>query len=181
MRFETTDIAGLLLVRFDRHRDERGSFARTFCREEFAAQGLVTEFVQASSSITQQAGSLRGMHYQRPPHAEVKLVRCVRGAIYDVVADIRPDSSTYMRWQGFHLEADSDSLLYIPKGCAHGFQTLTDNCEVLYQMSTAYAPAFADGFVYNDRTMGITWPREVTVIAEKDLLWAPLRNSLETV
>jgi dTDP-4-dehydrorhamnose 3,5-epimerase len=174
MRFETTDIADLLLIRLDRHEDERGSFARTFCEQEFAARGLVTRFVQASASVNLRAGTLRGMHYQRAPHAEVKLVRCVRGAIFDVVADIRPASPPYMRWQGFHMTPDSDYLLYIPAGCAHGFKTMKDDSEVLYQMSTAYAPDFADGFVYNDPVMGITWPREVTVIARKDLTWPPL-------
>jgi dTDP-4-dehydrorhamnose 3,5-epimerase len=174
MRFETTDIADLLVIRLDRHEDDRGSFARVFCEQEFADKGLVSRFVQASASVTRQAGTLRGMHFQRSPHAEVKLVRCVRGAIYDVVADIRPASPTYLRWQGFQMAPDSDYLLYIPAGCAHGFQTMMDDSEVLYQMSTAYAPDFADGFVYDDPAIGIVWPRQITVIARKDLTWPPI-------
>jgi dTDP-4-dehydrorhamnose 3,5-epimerase len=175
MRFEPTEIAGLFAVRLTRFADTRGTFARLFCRDTFAAHGLVHSFVQASLSVTHHAGTLRGMHYQRAPHAEVKLVRCVRGTIFDVVADLRPDSPTYLRWQGFELSPESDLALYIPEGCAHGFQTLVDNCEVLYQMSRPYAPSFADGARYDDPALGIAWPRPVTVIAEKDLAWPPIR------
>ena len=171
MKFEPTDIAGLWAVRLQRSEDERGSFARLFCREEFAAAGLFHDIAQASLSVTRRAGTLRGMHFQRPPHAEVKFVRCVRGAIHDVVADLRPGSPTYRRWQGFRLEPQGDLALCLPEGCAHGFQTLEDDCEVLYQMSTPYAASHADGVRFDDPALGIVWPREITLMAEKDLCW----------
>jgi dTDP-4-dehydrorhamnose 3,5-epimerase len=177
MRFDATEIAGLLAVRLERHEDARGSFARTFCRQEFAAHGLVVDFVQASRSVTRLAYTLRGMHFQRPPYAEAKLVRCVRGAIYDVVADLRPHSASYMRWQAFTLEPFGDLSLYIPAGCAHGFQTLVDDTEVLYQMSTEYAPAYADGFRFDDPAFEIAWPRQVASISDKDLTWPRLNAS----
>jgi dTDP-4-dehydrorhamnose 3,5-epimerase len=177
MKFATTEIAGLWAVRLEPHEDARGSFARIFCREEFAAHDLVVDFVQASLSVTRLAGTLRGMHYQRPPHAEVKLVRCVRGAIHDVVADLRPASPSYMRWQAFELDQSGDLSLYIPTGCAHGFQTLADDAVVLYQMSAAYAPAYADGFRFDDPALKIAWPRPITSIADKDLAWPRLTAS----
>ncbi len=179
MRFESTEIDGLIAVRLERHADERGSFARLFCREEFAAAGLATELVQESLSVTQKAGTLRGMHFQRAPHAEVKFVRCVRGAIHDVVADLRPDSPSYLRWQAFRLDAHGDVALYIPAGCAHGFQTLQDDCEVLYQMDVPYQPDFADGCRFDDGLLGIEWPLPVTVIARKDLEWPPLATAAD--
>ena len=177
MRFETTGIEGLIAVRRERHADERGSFARLFCRDEFAAAGLGTEFVQQSLSVTKKAGTLRGMHFQRAPHAEVKFVCCVRGCIYDVVADLRPASSSYMRWQAFRLDQHGDLSLYIPAGCAHGFQSLQDDCEVLYQMDVRYQPEFADGCRYDDRALRIDWPLPVTMITKKDLEWRPLARA----
>lgn len=176
MLFEPTNIAGLVAIRLERRVDERGSFARLFCRDEFAAQGLISSFVQASLSVTERAGTLRGMHFQRAPYAEVKFVRCVRGAIHDVVADLRPDSPSYLHWQAFDLSAHRDLSLYIPAGCAHGFQTLQDDCEVLYQMDVPYQPGFADGFRFDDPALGIDWPLPITVIAEKDLEWPPLAS-----
>jgi len=177
LRFEATNIEGLMAVRLERRADERGSFARLFCREEFAAAGLKTEFVQQSLSVTQKAGTLRGMHFQRAPHAEVKFIRCVRGAIYDVVADLRPDSPSYLRWQAFRLDQHGDVSLYIPAGCAHGFQSLQDDCEVLYQMDVPYQPNSADGCRYDDKALSIDWPLPVTVIAKKDLEWRPLARA----
>jgi dTDP-4-dehydrorhamnose 3,5-epimerase len=180
MRFEATTIPGLLGIRLDRHVDVRGSFARLFCREEFSAHGLESGFVQESLSVTLRAGTLRGMHYQHTPHEEVKFVRCVRGAIYDVVADLRPESPTFHQWQAFELSQEGDLAIYIPKGCAHGFQTLVDDVEVLYQMSTPYVPSAAEGFRYDDSAIGISWLRPIEMIADKDLSWPPLagpRNS----
>ncbi|HTW25949.1 MAG TPA: dTDP-4-dehydrorhamnose 3,5-epimerase family protein [Acetobacteraceae bacterium] len=174
MRFEATSIEGAWLVHLERQTDSRGSFGRLFCAETFAAHGLAGGFVQESLSVTRQAGSLRGMHYQRAPHAEVKYLRCLRGAIHDVVADLRPDSPSRGRWQAFQLAAGDDTALYIPAGCAHGFQTLTDDVELLYHMSVAYQPGFADGFRFDDPAFAIAWPREVTVISERDLTWPPL-------
>jgi len=174
LRFEATKIAGLVAVLLERHVDDRGSFTRLFCRDEFAAAGLQTCFVQQSLSVTPRAGTLRGMHFQRAPYGEVKFVRCVRGAIHDVVADLRPDSPSYLGWQAFRLAAREDLALYIPPGCAHGFQTLEDDCEVLYQMDIPYQPDFAAGFRFDDPLVGISWPLPITVMAEKDLSWPPL-------
>lgn len=173
MIFRTTQLDQVKLLVIERHVDERGSFGRTFCKREFAANGLAVEFVQCSVSFNRRAGTLRGMHFQRPPDAEAKLVRCCSGSIYDVVVDLRHASPTFMRWQDFTLTGTGGEQLYIPPGCAHGFQTLEDNTEVLYSMSCEYAPGSADGFRYDDPAFAITWPREVTVIAEKDLAWAP--------
>jgi dTDP-4-dehydrorhamnose 3,5-epimerase len=174
MRIEPTKIKGLWAVRLEWHGDMRGTFARLFCRDEFAARGLADVFVQASLSVSYKADTLRGMHFQRAPYTEVKLVSCLRGAIYDVVVDLRPDSPTFRRWQGFDLTQAGELALYIPKGCAHGFQTMTNDCEVLYQMDTPYAPAFANGVRYDNPALGIVWPRPVSVISEKDLGWPPL-------
>jgi dTDP-4-dehydrorhamnose 3,5-epimerase len=171
MQFEMTAIPGLIALRLDWHTDERGAFTRLFDDERFAEHGLPSHFVQASFSVSERAGTVRGMHFQRPPCAEVKLVACVRGAIHDVVADMRPDSPTYLKWQAFVLAPAGDLVLVIPEGCAHGFQTLTNDCEVLYQMSTPYAPTHADGLRYDDPALGIAWPREITVISQKDLAW----------
>jgi dTDP-4-dehydrorhamnose 3,5-epimerase len=174
MRFEATTIPGLFGIRLDRYVDSRGSFARLFCRDEFAARGLASVFVQENLSVTLQAGTLRGMHHQTTPYEEVKFIRCVRGTVHDVVADLRPGSPTFHKWQAFELSQESDLALYIPKGCAHGFQTLVDDVEILYQMTTPYAPDAADGFRYDDTSVDIKWPRPVTMIAEKDLSWPPL-------
>ena len=180
MVFEKTDIAGVLAVKLERRCDERGSFARTFCRREFAAHGLPADFVQCNTSVTRQAGTLRGMHFQRAPHAEAKLVRCVRGAVYDVVADLRPDSPTFMRWQSFRLEAHGDASLFIPAGCAHGLQALVDDTEVSYQMTAEYAPQYASGFRYDDPAFDIEWPLPVTVISSQDRSWPSLERPQET-
>lgn len=174
MIFEATDIAGAWAVRLERQQDERGSFARLFDREAFAARGLAQDFVQQSLSVSRRAGTLRGMHFQRAPHAETKFVRCVRGAIYDVIADLRRDSPSYGRWQAFRLAAEDDLSLYIPAGCAHGFQTLGDDAEILYQMDAPYVPAAADGFHYVDPFFAIEWPREVAAISQKDRSWPRL-------
>jgi len=175
MRFEATEIAGLRALRLARFEDARGSFTRLYCRDTFAAEGLADTFVQASLSVTRRALTLRGMHFQRPPHEEVKLVRCVRGRIFDVVADLRRDSPSYLRWQGFELSPESDVALYIPEGCAHGFLTLVDDCEVLYQMSTNYAAEASGGVRFDDPALGIAWPQGPVMVAEKDLRWPAIR------
>lgn len=171
MRFEPTDIAGLWVVRLDWRTDARGGFARLFDTETFAARGLPAAFPQVSVSTTRLAGSLRGLHIQRPPHGETKLVRCVRGALFDVVVDLRPDSPTRGCWQGLILRADDDQLLVVPPGCAHGFQTLVDGTDVLYQISAPYAPDHADGVRFDDPAFGIGWPLPVTVVSERDRAW----------
>lgn len=149
--------------------DERGFFARTWCKEDFAARGLVAEFAQASVSFNRRRGTLRGMHYQAEPHAEIKLVRCIRGAIYDVVVDLRPDSATYCRWEAVELTADNRLTLWIPKGLAHGFQTLEDDTELSYQISAPHWPLAARGVRWDDPAFGIVWPQTAEcVMSERD-------------
>ncbi len=173
MIFQQASLSGVQTVRIEQHADTRGSFGRTFDRDEFAARGLAVEFVQASTSFTRRAGTLRGMHFQRAPHAEAKLVRCVRGVIHDVIADLRPDSPSYMRWESFELREGGNTMLYIPPGCAHGFQTLVNDTEVLYHMSVPYASDASAGFRFDDPAFKIVWPGPVTVVAERDLSWPP--------
>jgi dTDP-4-dehydrorhamnose 3,5-epimerase len=177
MMFEPTQIDGLIALRLQRHDDKRGSFSRLFSQDEFAAQGLPTVFVQQSLSVTCRAGTIRGMHFQRSPHAEVKFVRCVRGAIFDVVVDLRPCSSSYLRWLGFRLVAQGDLALVIPAGCAHGFQSLQDDSEVLYQMDVPYCPAAATGIRFDDPALSIEWPLSVSVIGDKDLVWPAIGSA----
>jgi dTDP-4-dehydrorhamnose 3,5-epimerase len=171
MRFERTTLKDAWLIALDPARDSRGYFARTFSVDEFAAQGLVTNFPQHSISYNARSGTIRGMHFQHEPHSEVKLVRCTRGAIWDVIIDIRPASPTFARWQGFHLTEDNSCQLYIPKGFAHGFQTLTDNVVVNYLISEPYAPQSAAGVRHNDTMFNITWPLPVSVISQRDMEW----------
>jgi len=171
MRFESTTLHDAWLVHIEPVRDSRGHFARTFCTAEFAAHGLETGFPQHSISFSRTRGTVRGMHYQREPHAEVKLVRCIAGSIWDVIIDIRPDSPTYRGWQAFELSAGNGCQLYIPKGFAHGFQTLTDDAEVVYLISHPYAPESAAGIRHDDAAFGIPWPLPITVLSEKDRHW----------
>ncbi len=171
MQFYPTMLRDAYLVQLKPARDNRGFFARTFCVEEFADHGLETNYPQHSISFSARRGTLRGMHYQRDPHSEVKLVRCTKGAILDVIIDIKPDSPTYRRWQGFELSSVNGRQLYIPKGFAHGFQTLSDDVEVSYLISAPYKPESAHGIRYDDPTFGISWPLSVTEISERDLHW----------
>lgn len=152
--------------------DERGFFARMMCREEFAEHGLEMDVVQANISYSAHRGTLRGLHYQEPPHAEVKMIRCTRGAVFDVVVDVRPDSPTYLEWEAAELTAENRRMMYVPKGFAHGFLTLADDTEVLYPVTAAYAPDSERGLRYDDPALGIDWPIEVEVISEKDQSWA---------
>ncbi len=168
MRFVPTEIPGVWVVEPERHGDERGHFARTWCAEEFGARGLETRIAQCSLSFNARRGTLRGLHWQAPPHAEVKLVRCTRGAIFDVAVDLRPDAPTFRRWVGVELTADDGRALYIPRGFAHGFLTLADGTEVSYQMSVAHAPGHARGMRWNDPLAGVRWPGPVEVIAPRD-------------
>jgi len=148
--------------------DERGFFARSFCKDEFRNHGLGTDIVQCNISYNQKRGTLRGMHYQAPPFEEAKVVSCTKGSIYDVVVDLRTDSPTYRQWHAEELSAESCRMLYITKGCAHGFQTLEDDCVVYYQMGECYHPECARGLRWNDPAIGIVWPIPVLNISEKD-------------
>jgi dTDP-4-dehydrorhamnose 3,5-epimerase len=171
MRFESTDLQGAWLIEPVPARDHRGFFARTFCTQEFADHGLTSRFVQHSRSQSAARGTLRGMHFQRAPHDEVKVVTCLKGAIWDVIIDLRPESPTYRRWQGFELTAENRRHLYVPEGFAHGFQTLCDDTEVGYLISAFYAPLAASGVRYDDPAFAIAWPLPLTAISEKDGSW----------
>jgi len=178
MIIETTRLADARLIELEPRTDERGFFARTWCRRELAEQGLDTEIAQESLSYNQRAGTLRGLHFQKPPHEETKIVRCVRGAIFDVIVDLRPDSPTFKQWQGFELSAGNHRALYIPKGFAHGFQSLVDQTEVLYQISAFYVPEASAGYRYNDPAFGISWPLPLGTASERDLNWPDFQGGL---
>ncbi len=171
MIFNPTPIPGVVIVRPEPLEDERGFFARAWCQREFAAQGLNPALVQCSISFSRVRGTLRGLHFQRPPHAEARLVRCTAGAIYDVVADLRPDSPAFHRWHAVELSAANRLMLYLPEGVAHGFQTLQDDVEVFYQMSQFHAPEAARGARFDDPALGIRWPLPVTAISPRDRSW----------
>ena len=168
MQFQPTPIPGVVVVRPKRFEDERGFFARAWAKEAFEEQGLNTSLVQCSSSSNAKKGTLRGMHNQVAPHAEAKFVRCVRGALYDVALDLRPDSPTFKQWFGIELTAENGNALYIPEGCAHGFLTLEDATDVFYMITAPYAPDASRGVRYNDPTFGIVWPGEAIVINDRD-------------
>jgi dTDP-4-dehydrorhamnose 3,5-epimerase len=168
MLFSRLAVTGAWLVTPEPRGDERGFFARTWCVREFAERGISAEFVQASVSFNEIAGTLRGMHYQAEPHHEKKLVRCTAGAIYDVVVDLRPGSASHLKWHGEVLSSENRAALYVPEGCAHGFITLTDKSEVLYEISAFHEPAAARGLRWNDPALGIVWPREPARISERD-------------
>lgn len=164
-------LKGVRLIELEPARDQRGFFARTFCVREFSAAGLETQFVQHSISCTRRPGSIRGMHFQRPPHEEVKLVRCIRGAIHDVLIDLRPGSPTYLRWEAYELTAENRRQLYVPAGVAHGFQTLAPDSEVHYLISAYYAPEAAAGVRYDDPAFAVPWPLPVADVSDKDRNW----------
>jgi dTDP-4-dehydrorhamnose 3,5-epimerase len=168
VRFTAAEIDGACVVDIEPFEDERGLFARTWCREEFAAQGLDTEISQCNTSFNLRKGTLRGMHFQTAPAAEVKLVRCTQGAIFDAIVDLRPESPTYLRNVGVTLTAENRRMLYIPKGVAHGFQTLVDRTEVFYQMSEPYSPEHASGVRWDDPAFGIDWPDDERILNERD-------------
>lgn len=168
MKFLETKLKGAFIIEPDLLRDERGFFARTWCQRESEAVGLRTDWVQSNVSFNRLKGTLRGMHYQASPWEEIKLVRCDRGAIYDVIIDLRPQSATRRQWIGVELTADNCLMVYVPKGFAHGFLTLRDESEVFYQMSQFYAPEHARGVRWDDPAFGIEWPIDVSVITERD-------------
>ena len=174
MRFRETALLGAFLIELETRADERGFFARSFCEREFAAHGLATRFVQDNLSYNKSARTLRGMHYQVSPHAEVKLVRCTAGAIHDVIVDLRAGSPTFLRWTAAELSADNRAALYIPAGFAHGFLTLRDDTEVSYAMGSFHEPAAARGFRWNDPRAAIAWPATPLVISERDGSWPDL-------
>jgi dTDP-4-dehydrorhamnose 3,5-epimerase len=168
MLFTETSLKDVYIVDLVRHEDMRGFFGRAWCQQEFAEQGLNSQLVQCNISFNKKRGTLRGMHYQMPPHEEAKLVRCTRGAMYDVALDLRSHSPTFKNWLAVELTSENRRALYIPGGFAHGFQTLTDDTEVFYQMSEFYFPEAAQGIRWNDSAFQIDWPIVAPIISEKD-------------
>lgn len=171
MTFHELELPGAHVIDLEPHRDDRGFFARTWCRREFEERGLVTTVAQRSLSYNRRRGTLRGMHFQVPPRAEVKIVRCVRGAAHDVIIDLRSDSPTFTRHAAVRLTAENRRALYVPEGFAHGFQALEDDTEILYQMSEFHSPDHARGFRFDDPAFGIEWPVDDAIVKERDRRW----------
>lgn len=171
MRITPTALPGVMLIETAPHIDSRGLFARIYDRGAFAAAGLPTEWPQCNISWNRRRGTLRGLHFQQPPFAEPKLIRCVRGRVFDVAVDLRRDSPGFRRWIGVELCGERRNALYVPPGCAHGFLTLADDCEVFYMMGAEYVPAAAAGLRWNDPAIAIAWPFAPTVISERDAGW----------
>lgn len=182
MVFNPTNFKGVYLIELEPLEDDRGFFARTFCREEFARYGLNPQVVQCNLSYNRKKGTLRGMHYQLAPHEEARLVSCVSGRIYDVIIDLRADSTTYCKWIAVELSArGSRRMIYIPEGFAHGFQTLEDDCEVFYQMSESYAPECVRGIRWNDPAFSIQWPEDQRIISERDRGYADFEGGTKNI
>jgi dTDP-4-dehydrorhamnose 3,5-epimerase len=175
MIFTATPVPGAVVVESEGRADQRGFFARTFCAREFSAHGLDSRVVQCNVSFNRRRGTLRGLHFQRPPHAEAKLVRCTAGALYDVIVDLRPESASFCQYFALELSARNRKMLYVPEGCAHGFQTLADDTEATYQMSEFYSAEDASGVRWNDPAFAIAWPLPVTAISERDRQYPDFR------
>lgn len=177
MKFTRTIFDDAWLIGLEPSEDRRGFFARTFCVREYAAKGLETAFPQHSISHSRERGTICGMHFQKPPHGEVKVVTCLRGAIFDVIIDLRPNSPHFARWQGFELTETNRRQVYIPSGFAHGFQTLSQDVDVHYLISAYYEPQASSGFRYDDPAFAIAWPLPVSMISERDLSWPSFADS----
>jgi dTDP-4-dehydrorhamnose 3,5-epimerase len=175
MIFTQTPLKTAMIVDLEMRTDDRGGFARTFCAQEFEAHGLKPAVAQCNMSFNHKRGTIRGMHYQLQPAAETKLVRCTKGAIYDVIIDMRPDSETYLKHFGILLTESNRTALYVPEMFAHGYLALTDGAEVVYQVGEFYSPGYERGIRYDDPFFGIQWPEPITVISEKDAAWPPFQ------
>lgn len=171
MKFLPTPLSGAYTIELEKRGDDRGFFARLYCAREFEAAGIPTTVVQINNSLSAKAGTLRGMHYQLPPAAETKIVRCIRGALYDVILDLRPDSPTFGRWFGAELSAENRLMMLVPRGFAHGFLTLTDDTEAFYLVDAFYSPENERGLRYNDPRFDVVWPRTPVDISDKDRNW----------
>ena len=171
MKFEPTPLKGAWIITLEPIRDDRGCFARTFCQKEFEAHGIPSPVAQCNVSFNAQAGTMRGMHLRREPMAESKVVRCIRGALYDVIVDLRPESPTYLQHFGIELTQDNLKALFVPENFAHGFLTLEDQTEAFYMMSEFFTPGCETGLRYNDPSLGIEWPIEPRIVSEKDKSW----------
>jgi dTDP-4-dehydrorhamnose 3,5-epimerase len=174
VKFTETRLAGAFILDLERHEDSRGYFARTYCQHEFEEHGLKTRLVQASVAFNRDKGTLRGMHFQFPPRAETKLVRATRGAVVDIIVDLRPESPTYLEHVSVELTDDNGRAIYVPERFAHGYQTLVDDTETSYQMGEFYARGTEGGLLYSDPRLGLPWPLPVTTMSGKDQRWAPL-------
>ncbi len=171
MKFHATPLAGAYVIELDLRGDDRGFFARLYCQKEFAEVGLEPQLVQINNSLTRQRGTLRGMHYQLPPAAEVKVVRCIRGALYDVIIDLRPDSPSFAHWFGAELTAENRKMMYVPRGFAHGFLTTADDTEAFYLVSAFYSPELERGLRFDDPRFAVKWPFPPLEVSEKDRSW----------
>ena len=181
MIFKETPLKGSYLIELNLFNDNRGWFARTYCKKEFEQINHTEEWVQLNHSFTEYKGTIRGMHYQIKPHAEIKLVRCIAGEVFDVIVDLRKDSPTFLKWFGTTLSAKNRSMIYIPKGFAHGFQTLTDNCELIYHHSEYYKPGVENGILYNDKIIEIDWPLPVYSVSERDIEHQELNSKFKGI
>lgn len=171
MEFIETKLKGCIVVQQKKIADNRGHFARAWCQDEFAQHGLNPSMLQLNTGFSHFRGTVRGMHYQAAPHEEAKFVRCTRGAIFDIVVDVRAGSPTHGQWFGIELTADDGAMVYVPEGCAHGYQTLTDGAEMYYLTSARYAPGSATGVRFDDPALGIAWPAPVTIVSDQDRNW----------
>lgn len=178
MKFTPTPVQGAYVIDVNRIGDSRGYFGRLWCENEFREQGLVSHIKQSNIGFSPQAGTLRGLHYQKNPFEEVKIVRCTQGSVFDVVLDVRPDSSTFRKWYGIELNPENASMLYVPEGCATGYLTLEDNSEIYYHTSEFYAPDAATGVRYDDPLFDIQWPREITVLSDNDVSWPDFTSEI---
>ena len=181
MTFAPTTLEGSYIISLTPFNDDRGWFARTYCEKEFGAIGHLDKWIQLNQSYTAKAGTVRGMHYQVPPFKEIKLVRCIRGSVYDVIIDIRKDSPTFLHWYGVKLSSAEMNMLYIPAGFAHGFQTLENDSELIYHHSTMYEPGHEGGILYNDAAVAIRWPLAITVISERDKNHPPITENFKGI
>jgi dTDP-4-dehydrorhamnose 3,5-epimerase len=181
MIFTRTSLAGSFVIDLEPKADERGWFTRYFCKDEFEKIGHTREWVQMNHSVTYKKGSIRGMHYQVHPHREIKMVRCIAGSVFDIIIDIRNDSDSFLKWFGIELSAENKKMLYIPEGFAHGFQCLTDNCELLYHHSEFYQPGAEVGISYDDPLINIEWPLPVTVLSPRDTQHTHLNKNFKGI
>ena len=181
MKFEPTGLSGSYVITIFPVQDERGWFARTFCKNEFKQIGHHDEWVQMNHSFTIEAGTIRGMHFQKSPYTEIKLIRCIAGNVFDVIIDLRKGSQTFLKWFATELSAENKKMIYIPAGFAHGFQTLTDNCQLIYQHTAFYTPRFEEGIVYNDQLIHVDWPRPLSTISKRDSTHPLLNSSFEGI
>lgn len=181
MEFKETPLKGCYIIEFSHHSDSRGWFSRTFCSEEFKKIGFMEHWVQHNHSFTSEMGSIRGMHYQKMPAGETKLIRCIAGKVFDVAVDLRTGSKTYLKWHAVELSSDNRTMIFIPKGFAHGFQTLTPNAELLYCHSDPYQPDYEAGLNHLDKALNINWPLEITSISDRDRQHPFINNKFEGV